>query len=377
MILATSLNLMSLVNRSVFACTVLYASDGKVALAGNNEDAFNPFTKIWFLPPAEGKHGRVYLGFDNFFPQGGMNERGLFFGYTAADPLKVLRSKNKERYNGNLMDKVMEECAGVEEALRMFGKYDLQFMRGNQTFIGDGTGDSAIIEGDIILRKSGKYQVLSNFRQSKAKPGKYPCERYNIALEMLGNSNDISVDLFRRILAATHSEIDIPTIYSGIYELKRRIVYLYHFHNFENVVEIELDKELRKGRHSYDLPSLFPRTFAAEVFEQRVLAEVKKRKATHIDPKIYDTYVGQYRVSPETKVAPGLVITVTKEKNKLYMGSWLAPEGDEILPESEDHFIFIGFLSLVELRFIRDRMGQVNRLIIAGSGWKIAAQRIL
>jgi hypothetical protein len=107
------------------------------------------------------------------------------------------------------------------------------------------------------------------------------------------------------------------------------------------------------------------------------LGEVEERKATHVDPKIYDTYVGQYRVFPEAKVAPGLVITVTKEKNKLYMESWLAPEGDEIFPESEDHFIFIGFLSLVELRFIRDKMGQVNQLVIAGSGWKIAARRIL
>lgn len=361
----------------MFACTIFYASDDKVTLAGNNEDAFNPFTKIWFLPPEEGKHGRVYLGFDNFFPQGGMNEQGLFFGYTAANPLKVLRSKSKERYNGNLMDKVMEECASVEESLKMFGKYDLQFMRSNQAFLGDGTGDSAIIEGDAILRKSSKYQILTNFRQSKAKQGTYPCERYNIAVEMLENSDDISVDLFRRVLAATHSEIDVTTVYSSICDLKRRIVYLYHFHNFENVVEFELDKELSKGRHSYDLPSLFPRTFATEVFKQQVLGEVEKRKAAHVDPKIYDTYVGQYRVSPEAKVAPGLVITVTKERNKLYMGSWLAPEGDEMFSQSEDRFIFIGFLSLVELRFIRDKMGQINRLIIAGSGWKIAAQRIL
>ena len=47
-------------------CTVLYAYDGQIALGGNNEDYQNPFTKVWFLPPEEGKYGRVYFGFENF-----------------------------------------------------------------------------------------------------------------------------------------------------------------------------------------------------------------------------------------------------------------------------------------------------------------------
>ena len=57
------------------SCTVFYASDGQVALGGNNEDYRHPFTKAWFLPPEEGKHGRVYFGFENYVWQGGMNER--------------------------------------------------------------------------------------------------------------------------------------------------------------------------------------------------------------------------------------------------------------------------------------------------------------
>ncbi len=61
------------------SCTVFYAADENVALAGNNEDWNNPLTKIWFLPPEEAKYGRVYVGFDDFSPQGGMNDQGLFF----------------------------------------------------------------------------------------------------------------------------------------------------------------------------------------------------------------------------------------------------------------------------------------------------------
>jgi hypothetical protein len=50
---------------SASACTVFFAFDGELALAGNNEDHANPETRIWFLPAEEGKHGRVYFGCDD------------------------------------------------------------------------------------------------------------------------------------------------------------------------------------------------------------------------------------------------------------------------------------------------------------------------
>jgi hypothetical protein len=46
------------------SCTIIYASDGRTALAGNNEDWTNPFPIIWFLPAEDGKFGRMYVGFD-------------------------------------------------------------------------------------------------------------------------------------------------------------------------------------------------------------------------------------------------------------------------------------------------------------------------
>jgi penicillin V acylase-like amidase (Ntn superfamily) len=46
------------------ACTAFLAAQGDTVLVGNNEDYFNPRTQVWFVPAAEGKHGRVYFGFD-------------------------------------------------------------------------------------------------------------------------------------------------------------------------------------------------------------------------------------------------------------------------------------------------------------------------
>jgi hypothetical protein len=47
------------------SCTIIYASDGKIALAGNNEDYTNPFPIIWFQPAKDGKFGYMCFGFQS------------------------------------------------------------------------------------------------------------------------------------------------------------------------------------------------------------------------------------------------------------------------------------------------------------------------
>ena len=68
---------------SAFCCTALFASKGDIVLVGNNEDFVNIPTKMWILPREKGKLGRIYFGFEAIpnIPMGGMNERGLFFGF--------------------------------------------------------------------------------------------------------------------------------------------------------------------------------------------------------------------------------------------------------------------------------------------------------
>ena len=69
---------------AALGCTVFSASDGTTSLAGNNEDFYNPSTRVWFEPREDGKYGRVYFGFDDFRRQGGMNDQGLFFDTVSA-----------------------------------------------------------------------------------------------------------------------------------------------------------------------------------------------------------------------------------------------------------------------------------------------------
>jgi len=81
----------------------------------------------------------------------------------ATQPLEVKKSLHKETYRGNLMHKVMRECATVEEALKMIDNCNLRYFRRFQVMIVDKSGDSAIIEGDVIHRKKGSSQVCTNF----------------------------------------------------------------------------------------------------------------------------------------------------------------------------------------------------------------------
>ncbi len=253
---------------SVRACTAFCSTGRGLVLVGNNEDYSNPATKVWFVPGEKGRLGRVCVGFDDGFAQGGMNERGVFFDGFATARVAAAGSAGKPVYPGNLADRAMEECSTVEQVAALFEKYNRSFIEQGVLFFADANGNSVVIEPDAILFKRGRYQVQTNFHQSRVKAGEAPpCERFRIASGMLDKAGEnISIDLFRRILAATHAEGKYPTLYSNIYDLNRRVMYLYHFHNFENVVTIDLPAELKKGRRTLDLPSLFPRTFAAEVF---------------------------------------------------------------------------------------------------------------
>lgn len=292
--LVIALAMIAMSSRSLSACSIFMISDENVVLVGNNEDWSDPNGKVHFVPPSEGRHGIVYFGHSNGFAQGGMNDQGLFFDYAATSQLKVTKSTGKPEVTaGVLIDKVMAECATVDQALAVFDMYNLSFMGKHQTLICDKNGDSAIIEGDEIIRKNGRFQVVTNFYQSKtnskgglralanlfrsnAHPTSIRCERYKTASTMLTNMSQPSVEGVRDVLAAVHQEGKYSTQYSNVYDLTNGVVYTYHFHDFTNVVKFDLNEELAKGDRIIDLPPLFPRTDPFDAFQSR---EASKRMA--------------------------------------------------------------------------------------------------
>lgn len=252
-------------SHSVLACTAFMMSDGDEVFVGNNEDYTIPYTRVWFIPPENGQFGRVYFGYENWSPQGGMNDQGLFFDFFATKPFEIESSKDKPKFKGPIIDTMASTCATVEDVIKMFSSINLEFMLKFQMFIVDKTGDAAIIEGDEIIRKSSHYQIITNFYQSKVPENKKPCEwyrrscqKYKITESMIKEIETPTVARFRDILNATHRETTFATtLYSNIYDLKKALVHLYYLHDFEKGVVFDLNEELKKGRHYYILPNLF------------------------------------------------------------------------------------------------------------------------
>jgi hypothetical protein len=293
----TILILMLFTHPVAYACTAFMAADSNRVLVGNNEDNKPPHTRMWFIPEKNGQYGRVIFGYDNWMPQGGMNDQGLFIDGFATPTLETNPSKQKLIFRDNFLDKFMAECSSVAEVIELTNKYNLEFMLGFQLLIVDKTGDSAIIERDQIIRKKKSYQVVTNFYQSKVAYEDYPCEwykggclRYQIAEKMLKNDRSVSIEHFRNILESTpQNTLGVRTLYSNIYDLKNGLIYVYYRHDFDNEIIIDLNKELKKGNHHYELPSLFGKTVSYE-----------RKDYVHSSPAFRVSYPKHYKiVKPE------------------------------------------------------------------------------
>jgi len=263
----------SVVN-SVSACTGFTASDGENVLVGNNFDLHDFNMYMHFFPAEEDKFGRLIFDIwwpsednpDYILPKQGMNDQGLFFDLYLTPTLYPINSSDKPIFNNNDPDYYdssywaycLAKCSTVSEVLEIFDQYNLEVMYFFQAFFVDKYGDSVIIEGDDIIYREGDFQVITNFYHSHPELGGiggYPCWRYNTAVSMLENMTELSVDYFTSICNVTH--VDDHSVFSPIYDLKQGKIWIYYFHNYDRVLEFDLNEEIEKGESRTYLGSLF------------------------------------------------------------------------------------------------------------------------
>jgi hypothetical protein len=345
-------------------CTVFYAASAGLALAGNNEDSFNPLTRAWFIPAADGRYGRVYFGYDDLLPQGGLNDRGLFFDGLSVPYEALDAAPSKPDYPGGplaMIDEVMSRSATVDEALAFFDRYRRSGLETGQLFFGDRTGDSAIVEGNATLHKEGSYQVATNFRRSENPGPSFPCERYTTAAQSLSQAGGYSPELFRQILEATHQDGYVQTVYSQVYDLRQGRVYLYLFHDYDHAVVLKLADELAKGPHTVSVAALFPGNQAYEAWSSRQTEQWRLLYAYRIDPTLEPARLrnltGEYRLESDGSTQPARIYL---EKDQLYLQkSNELPL--ELYPASLDT-VFHPFYnnSELQLTFQRSLLGQVT-----------------
>jgi CubicO group peptidase (beta-lactamase class C family) len=93
----------------------------------------------------------------------------------------------------------------------------------------------------------------------------------------------------------------------------------------------------------------------------------EERKAARVDPKVYDTYVGRYKLGPEA------VLIVMREGDRLMAQATGQPKA-ELLPESETEF----FVKLAEakIRFVKGDQGMVTHLVLIRGKDETRAERL-
>ena len=251
-------------NEIIYPCIMITAANDTIVLAGNNKDCSDPDTYVWFTRKSEyRKYGCIFFGYSNFRPQAGMNEAGLCFITlaTAPNPVPVLYEDELLLFplaDDNIHDMVMRSCSTVSEVISTMQQYNLIFMKNYQLMFVDKFGGSAIIEGDKVIWKNDYYQVCTNFYHTNPSLGGYPCWRYDTAIEMFEEHADsISIPLLKDILDETHQEGQFTTLYTNIYDLQNGTVYLYYNHYYEEVIKIDLLKELNKGHNKYIIPTKY------------------------------------------------------------------------------------------------------------------------
>jgi len=253
--------------------------NGKV-MVGNNEDFWNQNSRMWFERGNDTNLGVVYFGFDDLWPQGAINEKGLVFDGFAMPYLEIQKYEGKDSpESGDFLQLIMRTCSNVEEVEEVFSKWDLRGMETAMFYFVDKTGKQLIVEGDQIEIKNNTIDIITNFYPSQNKDlDKVSMKHYQKGRELIKAGFDTSVEFCTSLLDTLHQETDWGggTLYSTLYDLNEGIIYLYYNHNFDNAITINIKEELQKENHIIEIPKLFPNNKKGQEFYKNYNETISK-----------------------------------------------------------------------------------------------------
>jgi len=226
-------------------------------------------TAIWFIPAQEIETstgtmsilGSIFFGFDNNvnfigdgYPQGGMNELGLCFDgnglpIISLNPHPELEETHPDMH---LWYEILWKYGNVSEVINYFKTHYLGDAIGCQTHFADATGDAVVVSGGsdgeraYTCINNSTFLISTNFNLADLSNGWFPCLRYSTAYRMLReitSEKDLTIKAFRDVLEAVHVDY---TRYSNIFNPVELEIYIYHNHNFDKTVRLNLNQELKK-----------------------------------------------------------------------------------------------------------------------------------
>ena len=247
------------------ACTIFVLTDSGRTLFCNNEDFSNSNTRLWFVPAGEGYLGCAYVGFDDGWAQGGVNTKGLACDWVAGWNDEWKRARRMKTVRGNSSQRMLESCSTVPEAIAFYREHWEPSFAQSRILIADRSGASVIIgaeKGKLKIETSGQCRGFGYARKTVE--------------QALTTPPAPTVKTGMEILRSCRQEGQFATKYANIFDLSSGEIFIQP--NSEEPeaaaeVQLNLEKELKKGPHYYDLPKLHEQISK----EPMALAGVMKR----------------------------------------------------------------------------------------------------
>lgn len=346
-----------------FCCTMFtFTNNGKTFFC-NNEDNPNPDTEIRFYPSENGKYAWVYLGNPNDWAQGGVNEKGLCWDWWAGFNVEGWKEDStKITINGNPSETMIVKCATVEEAIDFYEKYNEPGFSYGRIMITDKSGNSVILGW-----KDGKMSVTPKDKDILAQG-----YRGNVVKSYFSNiKGEKDLKYMTGALSAAHQNGKSPTQYSNIICLNDGKIILYKNCDFDEFIELDYVKILKKGFAVYKISDLFD--------EKRKIQDVLIIKNDSLSESVtaeqnYDTenYTGYYYAGD------GFFLIVDQSgKNIIYRANdysnYVSPTPDTLYRTSNDTYENINSLFKYSDRFDN----KFNKVLACWNGDAYTYQRAL
>lgn len=254
-------SLVCLIPSSTNGCSMYKVTKDGQTIVGNNEDWISPNSLFWYEKGARGQNNVMYMGQLNRFTQGAINDKGLMFDGFANPYLAINNSEGKLEISiSKAIRNAMQTMDNVEAVKTYFETLNLSDLESSMLVFVDATGSYLMIEGDELTLGEEPEQCFSNFYYSQIeKLSEVDLPNVQNGLKHMESTEAIpSMDYCASMMDHLSSVGDL-TQYTTVYDLKKLIVQVYLYHDFDNFVTIDLKEVFKKGNHEVVIAELFPK----------------------------------------------------------------------------------------------------------------------
>lgn len=227
-------------------CVYTHPSDGYASISTVSTDMLNVGEDNAY--PTTSLEGRAALLAAPYIAVDGMNEKGLF---TALLDLSMgenhMETGNRDLTVTMAVRLLIDRAATVDEAIELLRNYDIHTGHGwtQHLFVGDASGDGAVIEWHKGQMKVVKSPICTNFRLSSRLAQDDPtgmCERFDILHDTLEKHPENTPGDAMDMLEAVKQEYDnnIHTEWSIVYHLTDFSMDISVDMDFDNVYHLEI-----------------------------------------------------------------------------------------------------------------------------------------